>query len=101
MAIMLFWLLQLSHRLQPSMPMPMQMHMSESARPGPAATPGSVKAVRGGLGWIAVLAAVAAVAWLVFGKALSALLQSWRQGAGGGGKWVRDRSLGGKMVSSK
>lgn len=76
------------------------MHMGMSARPSPAATPGSVRAVRGSLGWLALLAAAASLIWLVFGKALSAWARSWRGRGDAGGKWVRDRSLGGKMVSS-
>ena len=74
------------------------MHIGMSARPSPAATPHSVKAAKGSLGWLALLAAAAALLWLLFGKALSAWVQSWGRGGKAGGKWVRDRSLGGKMV---
>ncbi|KAK9803595.1 hypothetical protein WJX72_003223 [[Myrmecia] bisecta] len=60
------------------------------------APPRSIMAAQSGLGWLAVLAALAGVAYLLGKKLLG-----WRFGgarAGQGGRWISDRSLGGKMV---
>ena len=73
--------------------------MSESARPTAPSHSGSRQNTAGPLGWLAVVVAAAGLLWLIFGKAVSAALARWGQGGKKGGKWVSDRSLGGKMVS--
>ena len=77
------------------------MHIHATARPtAPSHHSGQRQATAGPLGWLAVIAAAAGLLWLIFGKALSSALAQWGQGGKTGGKWVRDRSLGGKMVSN-
>ena len=77
------------------------MHMSEAARPmapSYSASRGRSGVTAGPLGWLAAAAAAAGLLWLFFGKAISSALSQWGQGGKKGGKWVSDRSLGGKMV---
>lgn len=77
----------------------MQMHMSAAARPIAPSYSGRGHATAGPLGWLAAVAAAAGLVWLVFGKALSSWAARFGPGGRTGGKWVSDRSLGGKMVS--
>lgn len=75
-----------------------QMHMSQSARPtGPSAA-GRGQAVAGPLGWAAFAVAAVGLIWLLFGKTLSGWVARWGKGGRQGGKWVSDRSLGGRVV---
>ena len=76
----------------------MQMHMSQSARPtGPSAA-GRGQVVAGPLGWAAFAVAAVGLIWLFFSKTLSGWVAGWGKGGRQGGKWVSDRSLGGRMV---
>ena len=77
----------------------MQMHMSAAARPIAPSYSGRGHATAGPLGWLAAVAAAAGLVWLVFGKALSSWAARFGPGGRTGGKWVSDRSLGGRMVS--
>lgn len=52
------------------------------------------------LGWFAVLVAVAGGLFIMFGKKVSWPLWGRRRRNGEEGRWVYDRSLGGKMVRS-
>ncbi|KAK9908012.1 hypothetical protein WJX75_001523 [Coccomyxa subellipsoidea] len=72
-----------------------EFSMGLSAGPRPAPIPGYVRLMQSGLGWGALLAAGLALLWIVgrLPSFLSGLVRSKE-----GGKWVRDRSLGGKMV---
>ena len=78
-----------------------QIHISEAARPSApsySASRGRSGATAGPLGWLAVAAAAAGLLWLFFGKAISSAMLQWGRGGKKGGKWVSDRSLGGRMV---
>jgi len=78
-----------------------QMHMSQSARPtGPSAA-GRGQVVAGPLGWAAVAVAAAGLIWLLFSRTLSGWVAGWGKGGRQGGKWVSDRSLGGRMVGAR
>lgn len=77
----------------------MQYTVSQRAAPSWSATPRSVLAAQEGLGWVGVgVALLALLAWVV--------QRTWRWGVGArrraqGGRWVKDRSLGGKLVRSR
>ena len=75
-----------------------QMHMSQSARPTGPSAPGRGQAVAGPLGWAAFAVAAAGLVWLLFSKSISRWVAGWGKGGRQGGKWVSDRSLGGRMV---
>ena len=77
-----------------------QMYMSQSARPTGTPAAGRGQAVAGPLGWAAVAVAAVGLIWLVFSKTLSGWVASWGKGGRHGGKWVSDRSLGGRMVGN-
>ncbi len=76
----------------------LQMHMSVAARPAAPSPSGRGRVTAGPLGWVAVVVAAAGLIWLLFGKTLSGWAARWGRGGKTGGKWVSDRSLGGKMV---
>ena len=61
--------------------------------------PRSIPRPQTGLGWAVLALVVAAVAKSVFGLQLP----GWLRGGQGtkGGRWIKDRSLGGKMVRSQ
>ncbi|KAL3159780.1 hypothetical protein ABBQ38_010187 [Trebouxia sp. C0009 RCD-2024] len=75
-----------------------EMHMGEAARPTAPSYSGQRGATAGPLGWLAVAAAAAGLVWLFFGKLISGAMSQWGRGGKKGGKWVSDRSLGGRMV---
>ena len=75
-----------------------QIHMSEAARPTAPSYSSSRGPTAGPLGWLAVAAAAAGLLCLFFGKAISRVISQWGRGGNKGGKWVSDRSLGGRMV---
>lgn len=78
----------------------LQMHLGEAARPTAPSYSGQRGATAGPLGWLAVAAAAAGLVWLFFGKLISRAMAQWGRGGKKGGKWVSDRSLGGRMVRS-
>ncbi|CAL8469335.1 g8876 [Coccomyxa elongata] len=69
--------------------------MGMSARPRPAPIPGYVRLMQSGLGWGALVIAGMGLV-LVLGRLPDFLGGLGRSSEGG--KWIRDRSLGGKMV---
>lgn len=79
----------------------MQMHLAEAARPtAPPSYSGHRGATAGPLAWLTVAAAAVGLLWLFFGKLISRVMSQWGRGSKKGGKWVSDRSLGGRMVRS-
>ncbi|DBA86176.1 TPA: hypothetical protein ACH3X1_005685 [Trebouxia sp. C0004] len=86
------------HKVVNHAPRQREMHMSQSARPtGPSAA-GRGQGVAGPLGWVAFAVAAVGLIWLLFSKTLSGWVAGWGKGGRQGGKWVSDRSLGGRMV---
>ncbi|DBA73106.1 TPA: hypothetical protein ACH3X2_010045 [Trebouxia sp. C0005] len=86
------------HKVVHHAPRQREMHMSQSARPTGPSAPGRGQAVAGPLGWAAFAVAAAGLVWLLFSKSISRWVAGWGKGGRQGGKWVSDRSLGGRMV---